>query len=207
MLYLLETHVTNISKLVLRGNTISRNVLKDIQALLQQRNRDNRSEQDEESSSSSSDSSLDSDDEQLEQKNIEASTKHEDDVRSSTTALNQFPIWNDHRDETAKDIDQEPEHVATRLRRSESNENPDSRELGSDENESADDQTKAGSSEESHLKAMNGYFDRDHTVYSNLHIQAQQREKEDPPSYKDAVKSLDDAMYSHVMRTSKDGYG
>ena len=199
MLHLLETHVTNISKLVLRGNTISRNVLKDIQALLQQRNRDNRSEQDEESSSSSSDSSLDSDDEQLEQKSIEASTKHdEDDVRSSTTALNQFPIGNDHRDETAKDIDQEPEHVATRLRRSESNENPDSRELGSDENESADDQTKAGSSEESHLKTMNGYFDRDHTVYSNLYIQAQQRKKEDPPSYKDAVKSLDDAMYSHV---------
>ena len=205
LLHLIETHNTGIQKLILRGNTISRNVLMDIQEILHERNQYNRSD-DEETSSSGSDSSIESDEDQLQPKTIKTGTK-DDDVRSSTTALNQFPIDNDNTDAAPKDIGEASEFTAEVLQITQINGKSNSGELNSDENQSADEQTKDVPSEKSRLKSTDGYFDRDHMVYSNLYIQAQQREKKDPPSYKYAVKSLGDARYLHVMRVSKDGYG
>ena len=211
LLHLLETHGTNLRKLVLRGNAISRSLLKDIQKLLHQITQYCKSSQEQDSSSSSCDSSESEDDYELLEKHPKKETEDDqDDAKSSTTALHNFTLEKDKinkNNNKEREINGTNEKVKSHERRY-SHDSSDSGELGSDENESADESDRNGSSEGgSHLKTMDDYFSRDQTVYSNLYIKAQQGNDENPPSYDDTVKSRNDAMFSHVMRVSKDGYG
>ena len=212
LLHLLETHETNVQKLVLRGNTISRCLLKNIQELLHQKTRYCKSDQEQDSCSSSKDSSESEGDYELHEKNpLREIEDDQDDAKSSTTALHNFTI---ERGKMNKKDQLEPEANDTQNKGVKSHPGPhshntsDSGELGSDENDSIDEEDKNGLSEEgSHLKTMDDYFSRDQTVYSNLYIQAQQRDDENPPSHDDKVKTINDAMFARVMRVSKDGYG
>ena len=218
LLHLLEAHETNIRKLLLQRNTISRNMLKDIQELLHERNPDYRAEHDEHSSNSSSDSSCESDDNQLLPKSADVRTKEDqDDIDRGNAAVFDCPIEGckeevhserKHGSDWEVDLDRDgTTKNSPKIHGRYPHDGSNSIDLGSDGNGSGDEQNRDLSSEGSHLKPFDDYFNSDQTVYSNLYIQARQRNLESSPSYKDAATTKYETVYSHVMRASKDGYG
>ena len=146
LLHLLETQETNVQKLVLRGNTISRSLLKNIQELLHQKAQYCKSDQERSSCSSSTDSSESEDDYELLEKNPGKETEDDqDDAKSSTTALHNFTVErgemnkNDKMEREANDTTHEG---VKNDQRPHSHNTSDSGELGSNENDSIDEEDK-----------------------------------------------------------------
>lgn len=216
LLHTFETHKTSLRKVVLRGNTISRRLLKDVQESLREQLR--RSPPEDSTSGSYTDSSSNSDiEDQLEpQVRKFGTTKRDpkpDAVNSSTTALLDFSM-EDTPGETARassPLGNNTEHKTERpynpeqglvVRIEEPSENHE------DHGTKGETTPKNESDEGSELRTVEGYIGGQQRVYSNLYLQSQQQEGEGLPSYSDAMKhKADQATYSHAMRASLNGYG
>ena len=169
-----------------------------------QKNQSLQSDQEHDTDSSDSDSSEWEDDQELLEKMTQRKDqKDHDDARSSTIALHEFTL------ERNTVVGNEPLKATNKITdtRSKSVEKfsqgpPDT----GDENERTDENDS--SREGSQLHTVDNHFSKDQTVYSNLYIRAQHANNKGFPIQSDSGKTVkDDAMFSHVMRVSKDGFG